>query len=205
MKTEDLKEKGLTDEQISYVMAENGKSISKLQDENKKLKDDVEALKKRAENAEETLKGFEGKDFDAMTKELAEYKKKAEESKAEYDKAIYDRDFNDALKTELEGYKFSSESAKKAVMNEIKNAGLKLSNGKILGLSDLIGQIKETDAGAFVDEDKENAEKNKARFTDTKGGNGGSNGKLTKDEIMKIKDASERQKAIAEHMDLFTT
>ena len=80
MKTEDLKEKGLTDEQISYVMAENGKSISKLQDENKKLKDDVEALKKRAESAEETLKGVEGKDFDAMTKELAEYKKKAEES-----------------------------------------------------------------------------------------------------------------------------
>ena len=202
MKTEDLKEKGLTDEQISYVMAENGKSISKLQEENKTLKDSVEAYKKRAEDAEETLKGFEGKDFDAMTKELEDYKKKAEESKKEFDKAIYDRDFNDALKVELEGYKFTSESAKKAVMSEIREAGLKLKDGKILGLSDLIGQIKSTDAGAFVDEEEEEAEENKARFTKPKE-NGGS-GKLTKDDIMKITDAGERQKAIAEHMDLFS-
>ena len=204
MKTEDLKEKGLTDEQISYVMAENGKSISKLQEENKTLKDSVEAYKKRAEDAEETLKGFEGKDFDAMTKELEDYKKKAEESKKEFDKAIYDRDFNDALKVELEGYKFTSESAKKAVMSEIREAGLKLKDGKILGLSDLIGQIKSTDAGAFVDEEEEDAERNKARFTQPKGENGGSNGKLTKDDIMKITDAGERQKAIAENIDLFS-
>lgn len=204
MKTEDLKEKGLTDEQISYVMAENGKSISKLQDEVKSLKDDRDAYKKRAEDAEETLKGFEGKDFDAMTKELEDYKKKVEDSKKEFDKAIYDRDFNDALKVELEGYKFSSESAKKAVMSEIREAGLKLKDGKILGLSDLIGQIKSTDAGAFVDEEEEEAEKNKARFTQPKGENGGSNGKLTKDDIMKITDAGERQKAIAENIDLFS-
>ena len=203
MKTEDLKEKGLTDEQISFVMAENGKAISKLQDENKRLKDDVEAYKRRAETAEETLKGFEGKDFDAMTKELEGYKKKAEESKAEYDKAIAERDFNDALKTEIEGYKFTSESAKRAVMNEIKSAGLKLSNGKILGLTDLISQIKEKDSGAFVDENKEKLEVNKAKFTTSTKGSG-QNGALTKDDIMKIKDAGERQQAIAQHIELFS-
>ena len=202
MKTEDLKEKGLTDEQIAFVMAENGKSLSKLQDENKKLKEDTETLKKRAESAEETLKGFEGKDFDAMTKEIADWKKKAEESEAEYKKQIYERDFNDVLKAETEGIKFTSESAKKAVLNEIKNAGLKLSNGKILGLSDLIGQIKETDAGAFVNEEKEEAEKGKAKFTKPMGGSDG--GKLSKDDIMKIKDANERQKAISEHIELFS-
>ena len=201
MKTEDLKEKGLTDEQISYVMAENGKSISALQNENKKLKEDADAMKKRAETAEETLKGFEGKDFDAMQKEIADWKKKAEDSKADYDKQIYERDFNDALKTELEGIKFTSESAKKAVSNEIKNAGLKLSNGKILGLFDLIAQIKETDAGAFVDDEQAKAEEKKAKFTKSMGGSDG--GKLTKDDIMKIKDPTERQKAITEHMDLF--
>ena len=202
MKTEDLKEKGLTDEQIAYVMAENGKSISKLQDETKKLKDEGEAYKKRAETAEETLKGFEGKDFDAMTKELEGYKKKAEESKAEFDRQIAERDFNDALKTEIEGYKFTSESAKRAVMNEIKSAGLKLSDGKILGLKDLIAQIKEKDSGAFVDEQKEKLEKDKAKFTEPIKGSG-SNGAITKDDIMKIKDAGERQQAIKDHIELF--
>lgn len=38
MRTEDLKAKGLNDDQISYVMAENGKDIKTLQDENATLK-----------------------------------------------------------------------------------------------------------------------------------------------------------------------
>lgn len=203
MKTDELKEKGLTDEQIAFVMAENGKSIAKLQDENKKLKDDAEALKKRAETAEETLKGFEGKDFEAMSAELADWKKKAEDSKAEYEKQIYERDFNDVLKSETEAIKFTSESAKSAVLNEIRGAGLKLKDGKILGLSDLINQIKEKDAGAFVDDKTEDLEKNKAKFTDSMSGKSGGSGSITKDDIMKITDAGERQKAIAQNIALF--
>lgn len=38
MKTEDLKAQGLTDEQITFVMAENGKDIKTLQDDNVALK-----------------------------------------------------------------------------------------------------------------------------------------------------------------------
>ena len=37
MKTEDLKKQGLTDEQIQFVFAENGKDISALQTENATL------------------------------------------------------------------------------------------------------------------------------------------------------------------------
>ena len=33
MKTEDLKAQGLTDEQVNFVMAENGKDLKKLQKE----------------------------------------------------------------------------------------------------------------------------------------------------------------------------
>ena len=56
---------------------------------------------------------------------------------------LYERDFADALKTEFEGIKFSSEAAKRAIMAEVKDAGLKLKDGKILGLNDLITQMKE--------------------------------------------------------------
>ena len=38
MKTEDLKAQGLSDEQINFVMAENGKDLKTLQDENAALK-----------------------------------------------------------------------------------------------------------------------------------------------------------------------
>ena len=43
MKTEDLKAQGLTDEQISFVMAENGKDLKKLQEENENLTSDRDA------------------------------------------------------------------------------------------------------------------------------------------------------------------
>ena len=50
-------------------------------------------------------------------------------------------------------------------MADIKEAGLKLKNGKILGLNDLIEQMKQSDASAFVDESQQQAQQNQARFT----------------------------------------
>ena len=202
MKTEDLKEKGFTDEQIKLIFAENGKDIKALQDEVKNLTAERDKWRGQAEAAENTLKGFEGKDFDKMTEEVNKWKKAAEESEANYAKKIAERDFNDALTAEISKMKFTSEAAKKAVVADIKAANLTMKDGKILGLGDLIEQIKTTDASAFVDEKQEELEQGKAKFT---GGMGapGAGSTMTKEDIMKIKDSVERQNAIKAHMDLF--
>lgn len=202
MKTEDLKEKGLTEEQINFVMAENGKDLKKLQKENETLTSDRDTWKEKAETAEEALKGFEGIDPAQVQAQLAEYKKKAEDAEKDRDAKLYERDFADALKTALDGVKFSSEAAKKAVMADIKEAGLKLKDGKILGLNDLLTQMKETDASAFVDEAQQQAQQNAARFT-TPRGQQTPPGSMTKEDIMAIKDPSERQAKIAENIGLF--
>jgi len=185
MKTEDLKEQGLTDEQIKFVMAENGKDIKKLQKENETLTTDRDNWKQQAENASETLKSFEGIDPKAIQTELDNWKQKAADLEKDYEKQIYDRDFSDALKAELEGYKFTSEAAKKAITAEIREAGLKLKDGKILGLTDLVAQIKEKDSTAFVDEQQQQLENNKARFTQ-KMSQQGSGGKYSMSELMKM-------------------
>lgn len=202
MKTEDLKAQGLTDEQVNFVMAENGKDLKKLQKENENLTHDRDTWKEKAETAENTLKGFEGVDLETMQRELSDWKKKAEDAEKNAQAQIYERDFNDALKTELESVKFSSEAAKRAIMAEIKDSGLKLKDGKILGLNDLIAQMKEKDASAFIDEEQQKAQQNAARFTQPfqRQNQGGG---MTKDQIMGIKDASERQAAIAANMHLF--
>ena len=202
MKTEDLKAQGLTDDQVNFVMAENGKDLKKLQKENENLTHDRDTWKEKAETAENTLKGFEGVDLETMQRELSDWKKKAEDAEKNAQAQIYERDFNDALKTELESVKFSSEAAKRAIMAEIKESGLKLKDGKILGLNDLISQMKEKDASAFVDEEQQKAQQNAARFTQPfqRQNQGGS---MTKDQIMGIRDASERQAAIAANMHLF--
>lgn len=173
-------------------VGEHNKAISKLEAERDKWKG-------QAETAEETLKSFEGIDPENIQKELDGWKEKAKEAEEKAQKQIYERDFSDALKNELSNYKFSSELAKKAVMSEIQSAGLKLKDGKILGLSDLLSQIKETDSAAFADDTDPN---NIPRFTNvitqTK-----ANDKMTKKEIDAIKDPVERKAAIKQHLDLY--
>lgn len=201
MKTEELKAQGLTEEQISFVMAENGKDLKKLQKENDNLTSDRDTWKEKAEAAETTLKGFEGVDLETMQKELSDWKQKATEAEKNAQAQLYERDFADALKTEFEGIKFSSEAAKRAIMAEVKEAGLKLKDGKILGLNDLLSQMKEKDASAFVDDAQQQVQQNMARFTAPKKTN--SSGTMSKDEIMAIKDRGERRTAIAQNMHLF--
>ena len=202
MKTEELKAQGLTEEQISFVMAENGKDLKKLQKENDNLSADRDTWKEKAEAAEATLKGFKGVDLETMQKELSDWKQKATEAEKNAQAQLYERDFADALKTEFEGIKFSSEAAKRAIMAEVKEAGLKLKDGKILGLNDLLSQMKEKDASAFVDDAQQQVQQNMARFT-APVGKQNTPGTMTRKDIEAIKDPSERQSAIASNLHLF--
>lgn len=189
-------------ENLTKKVAEN--YITKAEHEKKlgKVETDRDTWKEKAETAETTLKGFEGVDLDTMQKELSDWKKKAEDAEKDAQAKLYERDFADALKTEFEGIKFSSEAAKRAIMAEVKDAGLKLKDGKILGLNDLITQMKEKDASAFVDDEQIKAQQNAARFTQpiSKQNQGGN---MTKEQIEAIKDTSERQAAIANNLHLF--
>lgn len=170
--------------------------------EHGKVAEKLTAATKRAETAEEALKGFEGIDPAKVAEQLAEANRKVKEAQEAAQKQLDERDFNDALKAELDGMKFTSAAARKAVESDIRAAGLKLKNGKILGLSDLIDQIKKDDASAFVDDAQQQAQNNAARFDD-KGNKGNSTGVLTKKDIMAIKDPAERQAKIAANIHLF--
>ena len=189
-------------ENLTKKVAEN--YITKAEHEKKlgKVETDRDTWKEKAETAETTLKGFEGVDLDTMQKELSDWKKKAEDAEKDAQAKLYERDFTDALKTEFEGIKFSSEAAKRAIMAEVKDAGLKLKDGKILGLNDLITQMKEKDASAFVDDEQIKAQQNAARFTQPIGKQN-QGGNMTKEQIEAIKDTSERQAAIANNLHLF--
>lgn len=187
---------------VKKVLSEHYKNAAEYNKTISKLETERDTWKEKAETAENTLKGFEGVDLETMQRELADWKQKATEAEKNAQAQLYERDFNDALKAELENVKFSSEAAKRAIMAEVKEAGLKLKEGKILGLNDLISQMKEKDASAFVDEEQQKAQQNAARFTQPfqRQNQGGG---MTKDQIMGIKDASERQAAIAANIHLF--
>lgn len=188
---------------INKAVAENYKTVSEVEKKTSKLESERDSWKERAENAEETLKGFEGKDFDTITKERDEWKKKAEDAEKEYSAKEAEREKQELLKEAFAEIEFTSESAKKAIMAQISE-NVSVKNGKLIGFNDLLEDAKKNDASAFVDKEQQNLEQNKAKFTTPMNNqNGNNNGNLTKKDIMAIKDPAERQQKIAENMSLF--
>ena len=165
----------LTDEQKEGIRKSFGEDelYSKKEFDKKiaKAEDDRDEWKKRAETAEETLKGFDGKDLDTITKERDEWKEKAEKAEQNYNTKLAEREKEDLLKEAVKDIKFSSESAKKSIMADLA-AGVSVKNGKLIGLNDLLDEAKRTDAGAFVSEKDQNNDNNEAMFTSQMGAGG---------------------------------
>ena len=180
----------VTDEQkaaINKAVSENYKTINEFEKRVSKLEAERDGYKEQLDTATETLKGFDGIKPEELQEEVEKYKKKAEEQEETFKKELEKRDFSDALDKAIGDYKFSSEYAKKSVMEEIKAAGLKLVDGKIIGLNDMIETIKGKDASAFVDEAKDKLEQNKAKFTkQTQQSKDGT--RISMSELMKMKN-----------------
>lgn len=187
---------------INKAVAENYKTVSEVEKKTSKLESERDSWKDRAETAEETLKGFEGKDFDTITRERDEWKKKAEDAEKEYSAKEAEREKQELLKEAFAEIEFTSESAKKAIMAQVAE-GVTVKNGKLIGFNDLLEDAKKNDASAFVNKEQQNLEQNKARFTTSMNNQSGGAGNLTKKDIMAIKDPVERQQKIAENMSLF--
>lgn len=73
-------------------------------------------------------------------------------AKADYEKQLAEQAYDFAVKENSSKLKFSSNSAKKAFMSDLKAKKLSMENGKILGFDDFVNAYKEQDAGAFITE-----------------------------------------------------
>ena len=194
-----------TDKQADFSkkVAENYKTVSEVDKKTSKLETERDSWKERAETAEETLKGFDGKNLDEITKERDAWKKKAEDAEKDYSDKMAAHEKRELLKEAIADIEFTSEAAKKAIMSQIEE-GVTVKNGKLIGFNDLLEDARKNDAAAFVNKDQQNLEQNRARFTNPANNqNNGAGGTLTKKDIMAIKDPVERQKKIGENLSLF--
>lgn len=182
MKTAELKELGLTEEQIAQVFAINGKDIEGAKAAKDKTIADLTAerdnLKAQLDTAETTLKNFEGIDPEKMQQEIQTYKQNAEDAKKEYAKQLLQRDQRDWLKGKLDEYGVASPYARKQLIADCMDAdsGLKWKDGAFFGFDDFMQKAKEQDAGLYqTAEEKAAAEKAAAeaekapKFTDPVG------------------------------------
>ena len=190
----------LSDEQqtaVNKAVAENYKTVAEFDKKLGKVEAERDGLKEQLADVNNTLKTFDGVDVEGMKKQLAEAQQKAEDAEKAFNAKLSEREFDDALREAFDSYKFSSEYAKSAIMAEVKSKGLPMVDGKIVGLGEVMDGIKKRDENAFT------SDKPKAQFTT--GFTSDDNGKKyeTKEDILKIKDAKERQQAIRDNIGLF--
>lgn len=183
-----LKAMGIEDEKIDQIIEAHTETVDGL----KAYKADAEKLAD-VEKELETLKakgdnGLQAK-YDNLKAEYEKYKTEVENAKAlEAKKTAYRELIKDAGLSD----KGAEKALKYAEWDKIEvddNGKIKDSKEHLKGLKEEWAEyvVKESEKGAAVSNPPEN--------------NGGS--KTTKEDILKIKDTSERQKAIAENLELF--
>ena len=141
MKTEELKALGLNDDQVQKVFAMNGAEINDLKQQVTTLTTERDAARSQLGEANKKLEGYD-----------PEWGAKAEkaENDAKEQVAALQNDF--AAQTAISAVKFSSESAKKAFLSDLKAKNLPLQEGKLLGFDDYLANYKKNDPGAFAPE-----------------------------------------------------
>lgn len=143
MKTEDLKALGLNDEQVQRVFAMNGADVNREKQAAETAKAERDAIRTQLDEANTKLKGY---DPDWQQKAAdAEQKAAAQVSalKADY-----------AAENAAARLKFSSASAKKAFLADLKAKGLPLQGDSLLGFDDFVKTYRENDPGAFAADTK---------------------------------------------------
>ena len=205
MKTEDLKAQGLTEEQISFVMAENGKDIGKVKKDLENMTVERDKEKSRADTAEETLKGFDGVDVEKLNKSIEDWKKKAEDAEKDYKQKLADRDFNDLVSAEIAK---ANGLNKKAIMALLDVDTLKDSKNQKDDVASAIKALTEAEDSKFLFKAADN--KPVPHFTSVnKGGAGSGNAIKSKDDIFAMENgkykysAAERDQLIADNIELF--
>ena len=180
--------------EFNKAVAENYKTIAEHEKKVNRLTDDLAAEKKRADDAVETLKGFEGKDFDAITRERDDWKRKHDDAVAAHQKEQEDREFNSVLETSITDAKGKNAKAIMALLDLDKLRGSKNQEKDIKAALDAM----RTENGYLFDDNGGNP-----NFTGPKGNNGNGGNTTTLKDIMKIKDPVERQRMIGQNLNLF--
>ena len=136
----------VTDSMLNSVMALHGQSIKTVRDELAAEKTQLAAVRDELEK----LKATPDKSAELQTK-LDELQKKYDTDTAELQSKIDGRAYDDAITEAITkaGVEFTSGSAKKNFVSELKAAKLELKDGAITGFDEFLTKQKEADKDAF--------------------------------------------------------
>lgn len=155
-----LEELGLEKETIDKVMAQNGEDINKakassteLEQKVEQLTTDLETANATVKNANKEIESFKSMDVASIQSAAEEWKQKYETEKTERENERLVTERNHIAEKAASSLEFTSNSARKAFMNELLQKDLPLQDGALLGFDDYVETYKESDPTAFKSEE----------------------------------------------------
>ena len=144
MKREDVKAiiPGITEEQLQQLMDLHSDDIGTHKQSIDTLKAERDAARTQLADANKKLEGYD-----------PEWKTKADQARQQAEQQVAEMKAGYAATSAASGLKFTSDSAKKAFMADLKAKKLPLQDdGTLLGFDDYVKSYKQTDPGAFAPE-----------------------------------------------------
>ena len=144
MKREDVKAiiPGITEEQLQQLMDLHSDDIGTHKQSIDTLKAERNAARTQLADANKKLEGYD-----------PEWKTKADQARQQAEQQVAEMKAGYAATSAASSLKFTSDSAKKAFMADLKAKKLPLQDdGTLLGFDDYVKSYKQTDPGAFAPE-----------------------------------------------------
>ena len=142
----------MPDEAVDAIMAEHGKTETKLQNTITSLTTERDGLQTQLNDANATIQSYKDMDIDGIKQSAANWETKYNTDTKALKDQLEATNYSHAVNQAVSGLKFTSESAKKAFVADLTSKKLTLQDGKLLGLDDFTKAYKESDPGAFTPE-----------------------------------------------------
>lgn len=153
MNREQLKELGLTDEQVENVMKEYGKSVNDIKakaDKVDSLESQIQDYQKQIEERDNQLEELKKVDAEGLQAKIEELQQLNEQTVSEFEEKLQKQAFEHKLESTLKDSKVRNVKAVKALLDL---ESIKLDGDKLLGLDDQLQQLKESESYLFESEE----------------------------------------------------
>ncbi len=119
MKREDVKSKipGITDEQLDWLMGENGKDVNAANTRASTLQDQLDGVKAQLRTANDGLKAFEGVDVADLRGQIQKLQGDLQAKDEAHARELADRDFDAKLESAITGRRGRSVKAVRALLD----------------------------------------------------------------------------------------
>lgn len=142
----------LPDSAVEAIMAEHGRTKPDLKQQISTLTTERDALQTQLDSANATIKSYTDMDIEGIKQSAANWEQKYNTDTQALKDQLAAAEYGYAVEAAVADLKFSSASAKKAFVADLKAKKLPLQDGKLLGLEDFKKTYQETDPDAFAPE-----------------------------------------------------